>query len=128
MTSGNADETGTRNRPKTARPLAFPLAMALWWACQDLNLGPHPYQWSWARWPTPAHENGSAVGPLGRPLLRGGGERRVDRISDLRVCRGHGSFSTQQSTGNRCAEDRFCRSHSTVGAEVTKPFTSKLIL
>jgi hypothetical protein len=18
--------------------------MALWWACQDLNLGPHPYQ------------------------------------------------------------------------------------
>ena len=18
-----------------------------WWACQDLNLGPHPYQWSW---------------------------------------------------------------------------------
>jgi hypothetical protein len=23
---------------------AFPLVMALWWACQDLNLGPHPYQ------------------------------------------------------------------------------------
>jgi hypothetical protein len=47
------------------------------------------------RWPTPAHENGSAVGPLGRPLLRGGGKRRVDRISDLRVCCGRGSFSTQ---------------------------------
>src|SRR5918994_5972479 len=23
---------------------AFALVMALWWACQDLNLGPHPYQ------------------------------------------------------------------------------------
>src|SRR5215216_2803287 len=23
---------------------AFPLVMALWWACQDLSLGPHPYQ------------------------------------------------------------------------------------
>jgi hypothetical protein len=22
-----------------------------WWACQDLNLGPHPYQWSWAGGP-----------------------------------------------------------------------------
>ena len=52
------------------------------------------YQWSWAWRPTPAHENGSAVGPLGRPLLRGGGKRRVDRISDLGVCSGHGSFST----------------------------------
>jgi hypothetical protein len=30
---------------------------------------------------------GSMSGPLGRPLLRGGGERRVDRISDLRACR-----------------------------------------
>jgi hypothetical protein len=38
---------------------------------------------------------GSAAGPQGRPLLRGGGERRVDRISDLRVCPGDGSFSTQ---------------------------------
>jgi hypothetical protein len=40
-------------------------------------------------WPcraTLAHENGSASGPLGRPRLRGGGERRVGRISDLRVC------------------------------------------
>jgi hypothetical protein len=42
----------------------------------------------------PGARNGSAVVPLGRPLLRGGGERRVDRISDLRVCSGHGSFST----------------------------------
>jgi hypothetical protein len=39
------------------------------------------------RWPTPADEMGSAAGPLGRPLLPGGGERRVDRISDLRACR-----------------------------------------
>src|SRR5215211_1447658 len=115
MTSGNADETGTRNRPKTARPLAFPLAMALWWACQDLNLGPHPYQWSWARWPTPAHENGSAVGPLGRPLLRGGGERRVDRISDLRVCYGRGSFSTQAYSRNVFLLEERDRASSAVG-------------
>jgi hypothetical protein len=38
-----------------------------WWACQDLNLGPHPYQ---------------------------------------------------QNRGNRCAEARFPRWRSTVGAEV----------
>jgi hypothetical protein len=25
---------------------AFPLVRGLWWACQDLNLGPHPYQQS----------------------------------------------------------------------------------
>src|SRR5215218_7220445 len=37
MTSGNADETTTR-----IRLLAFALVRALWWACQDLNLGPHP--------------------------------------------------------------------------------------
>jgi hypothetical protein len=30
---------------------AFALVMGLWWACQDLNLGPHPYQ-------------GSAPGPV----------------------------------------------------------------
>jgi hypothetical protein len=30
-------------------------------------------------------KTGSKTGPLGGPLLRGGGERRVDRISDLRV-------------------------------------------
>jgi hypothetical protein len=48
--------------------------------------------WPWRA--TPAHENGSAAGPQGRPLLHGGGERRVDRISDLRVCSGDGSFST----------------------------------
>src|SRR4029453_11812953 len=29
---------------QTRRWTAFPLVMALWWACQDLNLGPHPYQ------------------------------------------------------------------------------------
>src|SRR5215211_6317934 len=40
-------------------------------------------------------KTGSASEPLGRPLLRGGGERRVDRISDLRVCRESGAFSTQ---------------------------------
>jgi hypothetical protein len=39
-------------------------------------------------------KTGSVSGPLGRPLLRGGGERRVDRISDLRVCRDGGAFST----------------------------------
>ena len=38
-----------------------------WWACQDLNLGPHPYQ---------------------------------------------------QNAGNRCADDRSCRSRSTVEGEV----------
>jgi hypothetical protein len=53
--------------------------------------------WCSVPWPSaghPAHESGSATGPLGRPLLRGGGERRVDRISDLRVCRDSGGFST----------------------------------
>ena len=33
--------------PRHRRP-AFALVMALWWACQDLNLGPHPYQRSTA--------------------------------------------------------------------------------
>src|SRR5215203_7322633 len=82
--------------PSELDTLASISARQGWWrAWEDLNLRPHPYQWSWAWRPTPAHENGSTVGPLGRPLLRGGGERRVDRISDLRVCSGHGSFSTQ---------------------------------
>jgi hypothetical protein len=37
----------TRMRPNPDSPsvqAAFPLVIALWWACQDLNLGPHPYQ------------------------------------------------------------------------------------
>jgi hypothetical protein len=85
-----------------------------------MNLRPPPYQWSWAWRPTPAHENGSAVGPLGRPLLRGGGERRVGHISDLRVCSGHRSFSTQLNAGNRCAAGCSRRSRSTVGARVMR--------
>jgi hypothetical protein len=31
-------------RPPNVRRSAFALVMGLWWACQDLNLGPHPYQ------------------------------------------------------------------------------------
>jgi hypothetical protein len=38
------------------------------------------------RWPTRRMKMGTAAGPQGHPLLRGGGERRVDRISDLRAC------------------------------------------
>jgi hypothetical protein len=42
----------TRMRPSPESQLvqaAFPLVMALGWACQDLNLGPHPYQLSRAK-------------------------------------------------------------------------------
>src|SRR5512132_3017204 len=60
---------------------------------------------------------GSAAGPQGRRLLRGGGERRVDRISDLRVCCGRGSFSTQVSRAKRCADRCFPRSLASVGGE-----------
>jgi hypothetical protein len=37
---------------------------------------------------------GQRIRAPGRPLLRGEGRRRVDRISDLRVCRDGGTFST----------------------------------
>src|SRR5829696_5736262 len=56
---------------------------------------------------------GNMSGPLGRPLLRGGGERRVDRISHLRACRGDRAFSTQGSTAGRCAIRRSPRSCGT---------------
>src|SRR5215211_6735982 len=102
--------------PSELDTLASISARQGWWrAWEDLNLRLHPYQWSWARWPTPAHENGSAVGPLGRPLLRGGGERRVDRISDLRVCYGRGSFSTQAYSRNVFLLEERDRASSAVG-------------
>jgi len=69
------------------------------------------------RWSTPAHEKwqrGRAPGPSTAPRR---GQRRVDRISDLRVCCGRGSFSTQVSRAQRCADQRFPRSRSTVGGE-----------
>ena len=36
-------------RAKTRTAIGVSLVMALWWACQDLNLGPHPYQQSRAK-------------------------------------------------------------------------------
>src|SRR5215211_2365514 len=62
-------------------------------------------------------KTGSASEPLGRPLLRGGGERRVDRISDLRVCRESGAFSTQWSWAWRPtpAHENVARSPGDVG-------------
>jgi hypothetical protein len=38
--------TSRRLGPEREGGPAFALVMALWWACQDLNLGPHPYQGS----------------------------------------------------------------------------------
>jgi hypothetical protein len=91
----DASRSGMRpNAPREEHQSAFALVRGLWWAWLGLNQRPHPYQWSWAWRPTPAHENGSTVEPQGRPLLRGGGERRVDRISDLRVCAARRRFST----------------------------------
>jgi hypothetical protein len=98
-----------------AEPPVFPLVrIPVLWAWEDLNLRPHPYQWSWAGGPPRRMKMGSAIGPLGRPLLRGEGKRRVDRISDLRVCCGRGSFSTQISRAKRCADRHFPRSLASV--------------
>src|SRR5215217_5832805 len=98
MTSGNAAETGTR-----PRLLAFPLVMALRWACQDLNLGPHP-ETKIARVPTgsaaPRAELGRACCPI---LIPRGGPRPW------------GSY--QLNAGNRCADRHSCRSRPTVRAK-----------
>src|SRR5215207_1324473 len=37
------------NAPSQERRWTFLLVRGLWWACQDLNLGPHPYQGSRAQ-------------------------------------------------------------------------------
>jgi hypothetical protein len=49
--------------PRERQSPAFALVRGLWWACQDLNLGPHPYQ--------PNAGNRCAVGrfPSSRPTV-----------------------------------------------------------
>ena len=59
----------------------------------------------------------SMSGPLGRPLLRGGGERRVDRISDLRACRWRPGIFNPGIEGSALCGVRFPRSPATVRGE-----------
>jgi hypothetical protein len=68
--------TGRRTGPRREDDQRFRWSDVVWWACQDLNLGPHPYQ-------------GSAQGLFPQDCIGGLGERQAagDRWRPLRTAR-----------------------------------------
>jgi hypothetical protein len=88
-----SSQTGMRPPPEPEdEQEAFPLVMGLWWACQDLNLGPHPYQLNAG--------NRCADGRFRRSRPTVGAE--VIRSIDVQVCVPPRRVQYQQRCAHHC--------------------------